>query len=58
MYSFRENREKRKSRFYFIKYANIIGKIGKVLDICISTIFNGLKRNKLRIIAYPSSFKQ
>ena len=42
-----------KSRFYLIKYAKIIGKIGKVLDICISTICDGLKRNKLRIIALP-----
>ena len=52
-YSFREIREKRKSRFYLIKYAKITGKIGKVLDICISAICNGLKRNKLRIIALP-----
>ena len=57
MYSFREIREKRKSRFYLIKYAKIIGKIGKVLDICISTICNGLKRNKLRIIALPFLFQ-
>ena len=57
MYSFREIREKRKSCFYFIKYANLVGKIGKVLDICISTIFNGLKRNKLRIIALPFLFQ-
>ena len=38
MYSFQEIREKRKSHFYLIKYAKIIGKIGKVLDICINTI--------------------
>ena len=57
MYSFREIREKRKSRFYLIKYAKIIGNIGKVLDICISTICNGLKQNKLRIIAVPFSFQ-
>ena len=37
MYSFWEIREKRKSRFYLIKYAKIIGKIGKLLDICINS---------------------
>ena len=57
MYTFQEIREKRKSRFYLIKYAKIIGKIGKVLDICINTIRNGLKRNKLRIIAVPFFFQ-
>ena len=57
MYSFREIREKRKSRFYLIKYAKVIGKIGKVLDICISTICNGLKQNKLRIRAVPFFFQ-
>ena len=57
MYSFREIREKRESRFNLIKYAKIIGKIGKVLDICISTICNGLKQNKLRIIALPFLFQ-
>ena len=57
MYGFREIREKRKSRFYLIKYAKIIGKIGKVLDICISTICNGLKRNKHRITALPFLFQ-
>ena len=57
IYTFQEIREKRKSRFYLIKYAKIIGKIGKVLDICISTICNGLKRNKLRIIAVPFFFQ-
>ena len=57
MYSFREIREKRESRFYLIKYANIIDKIGKVLDIFISTICNGLKQNKLRIIAVPFFFQ-
>ena len=57
IYSFREIREKRKSRFYLIKYAKVIGKIGKVLDICISTICNGLKQNKLRIIAVPFFFQ-
>ena len=56
MYSFREIREKRKSRFY-LKNAKIIGKICKVLDICISTICNGLKRNKLRIIAVAFFFQ-
>ena len=49
MYSFREIREKRESRFYLIKYAKIIGKIG--------TICNGLKQNKLRIIALPFLFQ-
>ena len=57
VYSFREIREKRKSRFYLIKYAKIIGKIGKVLDICVSTICNGLKRNKHRITALPFLFQ-
>ena len=45
MYSFREIREKRKSRFYLIKYAKVISKIGKILDIFINTICNGLKQN-------------
>ena len=31
MYSFREIREKRESRFYLIKYAKVISKIGKIL---------------------------
>ena len=57
MYSFREIREKRKSRFYLIKYAKIIGNICKVLDICISAICNGFKQNKLRIIAVPFFFQ-
>ena len=57
MYSFREIREKRKSRFYLIKYAKVMGKIGKVLDICISTICNGLKQNRLSIIAVPFFFQ-
>ena len=57
MYSFREIREKRESHFYLIKYAKIIGKISKVLDICISTICNGLKQNKFRIIALPFLFQ-
>ena len=57
MYSFREIREKRKSRFHLIKYAKIIGKIGKVLEICISAICNGFKQNKLRIIAVPFFFQ-
>ena len=38
-------------------YAKLIGKIGKVLDICISTICNSLKQNKLRIIALPFLFQ-
>ena len=53
MYSFREICEKRESRFYLIKYAKVISKIGKILDISINTICNGLKQNKLRIIAVP-----
>ena len=57
MYSFREIREKRESRFYLIKYAKVISKIGKVLDICINTICNGLKQNKLIIIAVPFFFQ-
>ena len=57
MYTLQEIREKRNSRFYLIKYATIIGKIGKVLGICINTIRNGLKRNKLRIIAVPFFFQ-
>ena len=57
MYSFREIREKRKSRFYLIKYSKVIGKSDKILDICINTICNGLKRNKLRIIAVPFFFQ-
>ena len=57
MYSFREIREKRESRFHLIKYTKIIGTIGKVLDICISTICNGLKQNKLSIIALPFLFQ-
>ena len=57
MYSLQEIREKRKSRFYLIKYANIIGRIGKLLDICINTICNGLKRFKVIIIAVSFFFQ-
>lgn len=40
MYSSREIRKKRKSRFYLIKYAKFVGKTGKVLDVCINRIWN------------------
>ena len=53
---FPRNSRKLKSRFYLIKYAKVRGKIGKILDICINTICNGLKQNKLRIIAVPFFF--